>query len=238
MNSNKQICDATPTDMFGHCEVCPNCNHCKNKCWNYYGGWDYCRTYGHCECIISTEKSFLKTYTIDEPNLMPLCIDDIKDKLIVRPIVRIYGKTCIQHRSIGFFSNTSIGYKYSGQIAKSQRLTENLEKLLSKINTLLKADFNGILINKYDSGLDYISAHSDDERMLDPVGVVSISYGAERIFRIRNKQTKEIVKDIPTITNTLIHMGGDFQKEFTHEIPQQKKILEERYSFTFRKHLE
>ena len=36
--------------------------------------------------------------------------------------------------------------------------------------------------------------------------------------------------------NMLIHMGGDFQKEFTHEIPIESKIKEERYSFTFRKH--
>jgi len=31
-------------------------------------------------------------------------------------------------------------------------------------------------------------------------------------------------------------MGGDFQKEFLHEIPVQKKIKEPRFSFTFRKH--
>ena len=32
-------------------------------------------------------------------------------------------------------------------------------------------------------------------------------------------------------------MAGDFQKEFTHEIPAEKKIKEGRISFTFRKHL-
>ena len=31
-------------------------------------------------------------------------------------------------------------------------------------------------------------------------------------------------------------MVGDFQKEFTHEIPVEKKVTMERYSFTFRKH--
>ena len=29
---------------------------------------------------------------------------------------------------------------------------------------------------------------------------------------------------------------GDFQKEFTHEIPVQRKIKDFRYSFTFRYH--
>lgn len=32
-------------------------------------------------------------------------------------------------------------------------------------------------------------------------------------------------------------MGGNFQKEFTHEIPIEKKITDTRYSLTFRKHL-
>ena len=34
----------------------------------------------------------------------------------------------------------------------------------------------------------------------------------------------------------IIHMGGNFQKEFTHEIPIEKKIKEKRISFTFRYH--
>ena len=97
---------------------------------------------------------------------------------------------------------------------------------------------NGILINRYNDGNNCIGAHSDDESNLDNIGVMSLSYGAIRNFRIRNKQTKEIIMDVPTFPDKIIHMAGDFQKEFTHEIPIQKKILGTRYSFTFRKHLE
>ena len=32
-------------------------------------------------------------------------------------------------------------------------------------------------------------------------------------------------------------MTGDFQNEFTHEIPIEKNIKDIRYSFTFRKHI-
>jgi alkylated DNA repair dioxygenase AlkB len=71
---------------------------------------------------------------------------------------------------------------------------------------------------------------------LDKSGVVAISYGATRKFRIRDKITKEIVVDIPTLSNNIMHMGGDFQKEFTHEIPIEKTVKDARYSFTFRNH--
>ena len=101
---------------------------------------------------------------------------------------------------------------------------------------MFKADFNGVLVNLYENGLDSIGSHSDDEKYLDPIGVVCISWGESRIFRIRNKKTKEIIADIPTESGKIIIMGGDFQKEFTHEIPCEKNKKNPRVSFTFRKH--
>lgn len=188
--------------------------------------------------IIKTEKSYLNVYNASEEynDLMKLCISEIIDKLLENPQINIYGNSAIQHRSIGFFSNDSIGYYYSGQLAKSQVLTDNLSILLNKINIKFGSKFNGILVNKYINGNDYIGAHSDDETSLDKCGVVCISYGAVRKFRIKNKITKKTIVDIPTISNNILHMGGDFQKEFTHEIPIEKKIKDVRYSFTFRKH--
>lgn len=191
---------------------------------------------------IKTSNSYLDVYQgkhdIVFKALVKSCIDDIKNKLIIKPEIKIYGKQCKQSRDIGFFSNESIGYKYSNSIAKSQSLTPSLKKLLTYINNMFDAKFNGILVNKYNTGLDYIGKHSDNESNLDDVGVVSISYGTERVFRIHNKQTKKKVVDIPTKTYSIIHMGGDFQKEFTHEIPKATKITNTRYSFTFRKHLD
>jgi alkylated DNA repair dioxygenase AlkB len=186
--------------------------------------------------LIQTKKSFLHIDEFEDTTLIQSCIDEIHDKLIVKPQIIIYGKHVSQNRNVGFFSNTSIGYYYSGQLAKSKPLTPKLSILLASINTKFQSNFNGILINKYEDGSNSIGSHSDDETNLDPVGVVAISFGAVRKFRIRDKITKKIIMDIPTESNGVIHMGGDFQKEFTHEIPVEKKVKTERYSFTFRKH--
>ena len=187
--------------------------------------------------IFDSGKSKLQEYDFENEELIDCCINDIKDKLLDYPNIKIYGKECIQHRSIGFFSNDSIGYKYSGQMAHSQELNENTAKLLNDINIIFNSDYNGILVNKYENGLDYIGAHSDDESGLSSIGVLALSYGATRKFRIRNKTDKKIVIDIPLTSYKIIHMGGDFQKEYTHEIPIERKVKEVRYSFTFRKHL-
>ena len=119
---------------------------------------------------------------------------------------------------------------------ESKPLTQSNRELLDIVNNEFGTQFNGILVNKYMDGNDYISAHSDDETGVDLIGVISISYGAERIFRIRKKDTKHIVYDELTTHCSILHMGGNFQKLYTHEIPIQKKIKEPRISFTFRKH--
>lgn len=186
---------------------------------------------------IKTEKSFLKEYDFDNSDhLIEKCIEEVNPKLIVKPQIIVYGKPAVQHRNVSFFSDESIGYYYSGKLAKSIQLTPNLKILLDIINNLFNSTFNGILVNKYCDGNDSIGAHSDDETNLDDIGVVGLSYGAERKFRIRDKKTRKIIKDIPTISGKILHMGGMFQKDFLHEIPQQKKIKSERFSFTFRKH--
>lgn len=188
--------------------------------------------------LIVTEDSALSIFRID-PNVVEMIsevIDDIDTKLIVNPKIVVYGKPATQHRSIGFFSNDSIGYRYSGQMAKSQSLTPILKLVLDYVNQLLSSDYNAILVNRYSDGTDYIGAHSDDETCLDPVGVACISYGAGRKFRIRDKKSKKIVLDYTTKNDELILMSGNFQKNFTHEIPVEKKVRESRYSLTFRKH--
>jgi alkylated DNA repair dioxygenase AlkB len=189
--------------------------------------------------LIETENSFLNTCLLAisaDENLLAACIAEIDSLLIHRPPIVVFNKQCHQPRSVGFFSDTSEGYFYSRQMMNSQSLTPNMTRLLEITNELFDSDFNGILVNKYKGGEEYLSAHSDNERDLSPVGVVGISYGEERNFRIRNKKTKAIVLDLPTTENMYIHMGGDFQKEFTHEIPIQRKKKGTRYSFTFRKH--
>jgi alkylated DNA repair dioxygenase AlkB len=187
--------------------------------------------------LIQTEKSYLTVKEFKESlPLLTSCINEIENSLEIRPEVMLYGKILNQNRDVAFFSNTSIGYKYSGKLMASKPLTPHINTLINTINELYKSQFNGILVNRYIDGTNYIGAHSDDESGLDASGVVALSYGTTRKFRIRDKYTKKIVQDISMNSGEIIHMGGEFQKEFTHEIPVEKRVKGIRYSFTFRKH--
>lgn len=191
--------------------------------------------------VLRTNRSALILHNIDADicDLIKTCIESVDSELDLNPEIIIFGKVCHQHRSIGFYSDKSKGYNYSSSKTPAKKMRPCLRELLIYINDKFDYNYNGILINKYSSGEDNIGKHSDDEHGLDTrVGVVALSYGAVRKFRIRNKTTGKIEIDVPTDPNTIIQMAGDFQKEFTHEIPIQKNVEGVRYSFTFRRHLE
>ena len=166
--------------------------------------------------------------------------------LYQEPAIFVYGKWGKQKRNIGFFSDESKGYKYSTTFIPSQPLATSpvLSWLLTSVNQALQTTFNGILVNQYVDGSKKLSAHSDDEAGLDKRkrAVAGIAFGpgaAQRPFRIRNKATGEIILDVMQEPGMLIVMEGeDFQKLYTHEIPERLRVKEERISVTFRHHIE
>ena len=199
------------------------------------------------QTLIETTSSSLTLRTISPTETDPAgmsivtiiagIVASVKEKLHVRPPIKVFNRECRQARDVGFYSDESEGYHYSRQMMPSEPLSENMRKLLQFINTTYNSNFNAILINRYNNGCENIGAHSDDESFLDKSGVVALSWGATRKFRIRDKKTKKIHTDIPLTHLSVVHMSGDFQKEFTHEIPVEKKVREARISLTFRHHL-
>ena len=189
------------------------------------------------QILIETAKSQLNVDDFGDLELLETLEQETKPLLKSRPEIIVYGRVCHQNRNVGFFSDDSIGYNYSRQLMESQPLTENLKKLIDFVNEKYSSNFNGVLINEYLNGCDSIGAHSDDETGLaGKNGVVAISCGATRKFRIRDKKNRKIVKDIPMTHGQILQMKGDFQKVFTHEIPVEKRVTEPRVSFTFRYH--
>ena len=100
------------------------------------------------QTIIKTDSSSLKMmpeYLLEKKRnrLFQKCL---KLDLVKNPKIKLYGKEATMHRSVGFFSDESEGYKYSGQLAVSQPLPDFLTKLLTKVNEEFGTDFNGILV--------------------------------------------------------------------------------------------
>ena len=120
-------------------------------------------------------------------------------------------------------------YTFSGNEAKALPLVSEYAPYLEYANNLLNEKgesysspylFNQLLVNYYPNGNSNIGSHSDNENQLIPESpIVTISLGAARKFRIRDKKgEKKILKDIMTENGLVLIMGGKFQKELKHEI--------------------
>jgi hypothetical protein len=75
--------------------------------------------------LLQTEKSALILHDLEPEicNLIEECIEAIDLELDVNPEIILFGKTCHQHRSVGFYSDTSKGYNYSSTITPSKKCT-------------------------------------------------------------------------------------------------------------------
>lgn len=204
------------------------------------------------EIIFEYKNSFLSVLQLKDGDklikLIDKCVEDMYEKDIceTEPEITVMGRKCNQKRNVGFVSDESEGYKYSGQTAESKPTTSSFRKLLRKVNQIYDSDYNSILINEYMNGTNTIGRHSDSKKDLDiNAGVVSLSIGAGRKFRVRRigyDIDDEHKKHIPPVlfehitgNYEFLQMGGRFQEELTHEIPTEARIKEKRISFTFRK---
>lgn len=186
---------------------------------------------------VSTPHSYC--CTIDS-FLLEESADQLFHELLKVPVVKdpkgqLFGKTITMHRSITFFSDEVDYFPYAGQRMRAQRMPVYLQELLAKVNELLDCKFNGILMNVYIGGQDYIGPHSDSNHNAYNGTIAGLSLGTGRIFRIKNKKTRETL-DILTTKGQLLIMGGNFQDEFTHEVPIARGVEGTRISLTFRKH--
>ncbi len=111
-------------------------------------------------------------------------------------------------------------YSFSGMSHKALEIPFEFAVFLDWANTLdFNGNFNGLLVNFYRNGLDYIGSHADDENdLVKESPIISISLGQTRKFRVRCKKTKKIIKDFELAHGSYLIMGGKMQNKFTHEI--------------------
>jgi alkylated DNA repair dioxygenase AlkB len=137
-------------------------------------------------------------------------------------------------RLTAWFGDEGLVYNYSGVRNVSDGWHPTILKIKEKIESYGKSKFNSVLVNYYRDGKDSISWHSDSERDLrQPVIIASVSLGAERIFKMKHKTTKQLHK-IAVRNGSLLIMGRGTQEFYQHCIDKEPSILQPRINLTFR----
>ena len=115
----------------------------------------------------------------------------------------------------------NLPYFFTGKMHAALPVPDAIMPYWAWVDALGYGKFKQILLNWYENGHHYIGAHSDNERQLvNESAIASISIGAERKFRIRDKLSKAIKCDVDMPNGTVFVMGGQMQTEFTHEVPK------------------
>ena len=148
--------------------------------------------------------------------------------------VFIFGKRIVTKRKTAWYGDEDFGYTYSKITRHALPWTEELHTIKKELEMKSGFKFNSCLLNLYHSGEEGMAWHSDDEiTMSSENPIASISFGVERRFVFKHKQTKENIS-INLEHGSLLLMKGETQKHWLHALPKTKKVTQPRINLTFR----
>ena len=146
----------------------------------------------------------------------------------------IFGKLILTKRKVAWYGDQEFEYTYSKTTKKALPWTKELLKLKAAIEEKTGETFNSCLLNLYHSGDEGMAWHSDAEKDLKKNGAIaSVSFGAERKFAFKHKETKEVVSLILE-HGSLLLMKDQTQTHWLHRLPPTKTISNPRVNLTFR----
>ena len=146
----------------------------------------------------------------------------------------IFGKLIITKRKVAWYGDSGFEYSYSNTTKLALAWTPELLVLKSLIENATGETFNSCLLNLYHTGDEGMAWHSDAEKDLKKDGAIgSLSFGAERKFAFKHKQTKETVSMVLE-HGSLLLMKGTTQTNWLHRLPPTKLISRPRINLTFR----
>jgi len=146
----------------------------------------------------------------------------------------IFGKEIITKRKVAWYGDKPFEYTYSNTTKLALPWTKELLELKIKIETQTGETFNSCLLNLYHSGEEGMAWHSDAEKDLKKNGAIaSLSFGAERKFAFKHKQTQQKV-ELLLEHGSLLIMKDTTQTHWLHRLPPTKKVQTPRVNLTFR----
>lgn len=146
----------------------------------------------------------------------------------------IFGKKIITKRKVAWYGDNPFEYTYSNTTKRALPWTLQLLKLKAIIEEESGETYNSCLLNLYHTGEEGMAWHTDGETDLKKDGAIaSVSFGAERKFAFKHKESNGKVELILEHGSLLV-MKGKTQTYWLHRLPPTKKISLPRVNLTFR----
>lgn len=146
----------------------------------------------------------------------------------------IFGKRIVTKRKVAWYGDSDFNYTYSNTTKKALSWTAALLAIKNMIEARTGESFNSCLLNLYHTGEEGMAWHSDAEKNLKKNGTIaSVSFGAERKFAFKHKQTKVTVS-LLLEQGSLLLMKDTTQVNWLHRLPPTKLVTKPRINLTFR----
>ncbi len=146
----------------------------------------------------------------------------------------IFGKRIITKRKVAWYGEKPFEYTYSNTTKLALPWTPELIELKNIAEQTSGETFNSCLLNLYHNGSEGMAWHSDAEKDLKKNGAIgSMSFGAERKFMFKHKQTKETI-GLKLEHGSLLVMKDSTQTHWLHRLPPTTTIITNRVNLTFR----
>ena len=186
------------------------------------------------EILSGDGSAVLYPHFIDENQADELLNELIATNQWEQQTLLMYGKFVDEPRLSTWHSDGQT-YTYSGKARTAQPWTSTLTQLRKSCEEQIQHTFNGVLVNFYRDGNDYLGWHSDDELVNGPEPLIaSISLGAERRFDMRHRETGEVATTMLSHGSLLV-MSGLSQQCWEHRIPKMPRLTDPRVNLTFRR---
>lgn len=146
----------------------------------------------------------------------------------------IFGKRIITKRKVAWYGDTNFNYTYSNTTKQALPWTKELLILKALVEKKTGETYNSCLLNLYHNGTEGMAWHSDAEKDLKKNGAIaSLSFGAERKFAFKHKESQETVS-ILLQNGSLLLMKDETQTHWLHRLPPTTRISKPRVNLTFR----
>lgn len=146
----------------------------------------------------------------------------------------IFGKKIITKREVAWYAQEPFEYTYSKTTKRALSWTKELLDLKTFVEQKTGDKFNSCLLNLYHDGGEGMAWHSDGEEDLKKDGTIaSLSFGAERKFSFKHKDTKEKI-NLVLKHGSLLAMKDTTQSNWLHRLPPTKLVTKPRVNLTFR----
>ena len=144
--------------------------------------------------------------------------------------IRVFGKWHREPRLTAWWGPT---YRYANVHWPERPMHGWIRDLNREVSDAAGFEFNAVLVNGYRNGQDAMGWHRDNEPEIDATCIASVSLGATRTFKIRDRRNQSVLS-VELGHGDLLVMEN-LQDVHEHSVPRRAKVKEPRMNFTFRR---